>query len=505
MDVKKGRWPRVFIILGVLLGIYFLLRLFNLTLLPIFTDEAIYIRWSQIGSADANWRFISLTDGKQPLFTWIMMIFLRVIKDPLFAGRFVSVCAGAATLVGAWFLSTTLFRNTRVSLLSSLLYLITPFMLMYDRMALYDSLVATLFIWNLYLSVQLVRLLRLDIAMMLGIVLGLGMLNKSIGFLSLYLLPFTLLLFDWNKENVTKRLVRWVLLSLLAGLISQVMYAVLRLSPFYHMISLKDSVFVYPIKEWILHPLRFFEGNVQGLFDWLWHYLTLPLFLLSLAPLFLFTKYWREKLLLYIYWLFPFVALALFGKVLYPRFILFMAVPLLLLESLTLQHLSRRLGKSLFAIGIYVVLFLPSIYTDYFILFNPKYAPIPYSDSGQFIDDWPAGWGVEEVNAFLSDQSMKGKVTVYTEGTFGLLPYAIEIYLITNPNMEIHGIWPLSPDMPKEMLASAKSHPTYFVLNQTQIPPPNWPLVHIADYQKGKRVDRKLQLFKVEFRAIKKA
>ena len=69
--------------LGVaaIIALYFLTRLFHITALPIFTDEAIYVRWSQIGMRDANWRFISLTDGKQPMFTWIMMLLLKLFKD----------------------------------------------------------------------------------------------------------------------------------------------------------------------------------------------------------------------------------------------------------------------------------------------------------------------------------------------------------------------------------------------------------------------------------------
>lgn len=47
-----------------LVAAYFFSRLVNLTLLPIFTDEAIYIHWTQIAEGDAAWRFISLVDGK---------------------------------------------------------------------------------------------------------------------------------------------------------------------------------------------------------------------------------------------------------------------------------------------------------------------------------------------------------------------------------------------------------------------------------------------------------
>ena len=49
--------------LGLIIVIYFLLRLPNLTLQPIFADEAIYVRWAQIAKAEPTLRFISLQDG----------------------------------------------------------------------------------------------------------------------------------------------------------------------------------------------------------------------------------------------------------------------------------------------------------------------------------------------------------------------------------------------------------------------------------------------------------
>ncbi|MCX6792160.1 MAG: hypothetical protein NT149_03940 [Candidatus Gottesmanbacteria bacterium] len=102
MAIFRRGWASLLLLVAGLAVLFFVTRLTNLTKLPIFTDEAIYIRWSQIGSRDPNWRFISLVDGKQPLFTWIMMVFLRFIRDPLVAGRLVSVLAGFfTTLYGA--------------------------------------------------------------------------------------------------------------------------------------------------------------------------------------------------------------------------------------------------------------------------------------------------------------------------------------------------------------------------------------------------------------------
>lgn len=422
------------------------------------------------------------------------MVILRFVKDPLLGGRLVSVLSGFMTVVGLWFVSWELFKNKTVSFVTSFLYVLIPFGLMYDRMALYDSLSASLSIWSLYFAILLVRRVRLDIALILGMVLGLGMLNKTSGFLSLYMLPGTLLLFNWSKR---KLLYRWILFAFVAAFMSQLMYSVLRLSPLFAMIAKKDTVFVYSFSEWLQHPFNFLLGNIRGLFDWAIHYLTWPIFLASLLTGITIWKYPREKLLLLGWWFAPFFALALDGRVLYPRFILFMVLPLYILAAVGGVWVYERLKNSVWRFVLAGVLLFSSVYTDFYIITNPLYAPIPQADAGQYIDDWPSGWGVPQVNAFLTSKAQEGEVSIYTDGTFGLLPYGIEIYLVNNPNVHIQGLYPVPQSPPKEVLADAFDHPTYILFNQLQQIPP-WHLSFIAQYQKGKREDVFMRLFQVQ-------
>ena len=212
---------------------------------------------------------------------------------------------------------------------------------MYDRLALYDSLVAAFFIWNLYLGILLVRRVRLDVALILGLTLGAGMLNKSSGFLSLYLLPVTLIL----RRN---RFLQWAGLTIVAAVLSQILYGILRLSPLFHMIAIKNLVFVYSLREWVFHPFTFIWGNLRGLFDWLIHYLTWPVFIASLSGALFSRRKVREALFLLLYCFVPLAGLAGFGRVLYPRFVLFMAMPLLPLAALGLDFIYRKLRLSFF-------------------------------------------------------------------------------------------------------------------------------------------------------------
>ena len=454
---------------------YFVLRLIFIANLPIFTDEAIYLRWAQIALHDASWRFISLTDGKQPLYVWVTMIFLKLISDPLLAGRLVSVFTGFFTLVGLILLSYELFKNKTISFFTGIIYVSFPFAQVLDRMALYDSMVATFYVWALYFSVVLVRKVRLDVAYTLGFVIAGGILTKSSSFFSIYLMPFLFILFDFKQKFLTKKLLSLTVFLIFSALISYSLYNILRLSPLYEMIAIKNATFVYPLSEWIKHPFVYFVSNISGLTSWLFQYLTFSYLILIVLSLVLFTKSLKEKGILFIYFFLPFIALALFGKLIYPRHFFFMSVMLLPLIGWSLNFLFDRskqiIPKNLYflakALLVAIVLFYP-LYISVMFAVNPLKAPIADADSNQYLNNWSAGWGVSESVSFFKEKAKSGKIFIATEGTFGLMPETMEMYLVENPNVTIKGYWPIGDRLPKETLDYAKKMPVYFIFYQPE-------------------------------------
>lgn len=478
---------RVEIIIAFLLVTFFLLfRLVKLTALPIFVDEAIYLRWAQIAKNDANWRFISLTDGKQPLYIWVTMIMMRFIRDPIAAGRLVSTLTGLVSMAAIWVLTYLLFKNRRIAFLASFLYFVSPFALVYDRMALMDATVGTFSVLSFFLAVLLVKTLRLDVALILGAVLGGGVLTKTSGFLNLYLLPSTLLLFDWSAKKRRINLLRWLALVLLAVLISQFFYNILRLSPFFHIIDQKNTLFVFPFEEWIKHPFYYLKSHLSGLSNWLLTYLTWPLALLVLFSLLNLRNQFREKLLLLSWFAIPFVGLAVFGNILYPRFLFSMSLYLFVLAASGLEEIAKRIKNKFIFVAALILAIGMSLSVDLKLLLNPQTAPIAISDRDQYILSWPAGYGVKEIVAFAKKQAEKDKIFIATEGTFGLMPASLELYLWNHPNIEVKGFFPVH-EMPSLVLEKAEEMPTYFVFNETIQVPGNWPLKLVAEYQRPHR------------------
>lgn len=483
--------PKVYFVAAlVLLVIFFATRLYNILALPIFTDEAIYVRWAQIAKDDAAWRFISLTDGKQPSFIWLMSFSLAFIKDPLLAGRLVSVFTGLITMIGLFFVGREVFKSLRIGMISAFLYAIYPMALVYDRMALYDSTLGMFMVWSFYLTVLLARSLRLDVALILGMVIGGGVLTKTSAFFSIYLLPFSFLLVDIKKGKTFKTIVRWTLLALVVSVVAYTIYNILRLSPFFHIVDEKNALFVYPIREWLEHPFRFLLGNLTGQFDWLITYLTIPVFALILLSPIVRTEKAREKFVLFFWFFLPFLALALFGRTLYPRFIFFMTLFLLPLAAYTVDWILEKIKNKLFAGAILLVIFSFQIYSCFMIVTEYGRAPIADPDLGQYSNDWPSGRGVPESLEFFSEEAAKGPIFIATQGTFGLMPFTYEIYFKDNKNVEVKGFWPIDPVLPEEVLEKSGEKPTFFVFYQPCVSctdeysaPAGWNLQEVRRFQ----------------------
>ena len=122
--------------------------------------------------------------------------------------------------------------------------------------------------------------------------------------------------------------------------------------------------------------------------------------------------------------------------------------------------------NKLFSSAVLLLFFMLALRSDYLILTDFSNAPIPYSDLNQYSNDWPSGGGVKEAVEFFKNEAKRGKIYVATQGTFGLMPYALEIYLVNNPNIKIEGYWPIGDEIPSRVLKESKKVPTYFVFYQ---------------------------------------
>lgn len=477
MTMTSLKWVaknKILVISGALiLFISIVVRLYNLTAFPIFADEAIYIRWAQVMRAVPSLRFLPLSDGKQPLFMWLVIPALKLFSDPLYAGRIVSVASGIGTLFGIFFLTNYLFKSIKVSLIAALIYTVTPFAVFFDRMALSDSLLAMFGIWTLFLAIVTSKTLRLDFAMITGFSLGGALLTKSPALFYSLLIPFTwihsILVRDIKGKVVY--LIKLMLLFFVTYTIAYSIYNILRLGPNFHMIALRNADYVYPISHLWQEPLNPFIAHSKALLEWSLSLGPWPLLILLFVGTYKGIKENKFSTILLLMWIIaPLFIQSIYAKVFTARYVLFTVPEIAIICSLVLLKNNKIFERLAFLLlGIFLLLALRQ---DNFLINNPEAADLPRSERSGYLEEWSSGTGIRESANILKKKYQKDpskKIVVGTEGYFGTLPDGLQIYLNDIPEITVIGVGLGIYDVPKSLIESKQAgNKTYLLINSTR-------------------------------------
>jgi 4-amino-4-deoxy-L-arabinose transferase-like glycosyltransferase len=471
--LKKTFTRKDVLLIVFLICLYFLSRLINLDKFPIFSDEGIYIRWAKVAWHDASWRFISLTDGKQPLQTWGTIPFLKFFPDnALLAGRLFAVATGFIAIVGIFSILFFLFGKTN-AFIGAFLYAVTPFFLFFDRIALVDSGVNAGFIWILFLTIILAKNRKLETALILGFVGGFFLLAKSSVQIFLILGAFAPLLFiqkDWKK--LFKNAINFYLLFGFSLMIALVIYNVQRLSPFFQFVDKKNLTFVMGFDEFLKTPFGVFFHNIQftPLYIWWESGFIIPI-LAIFGLIILLKKDVKLAGYLFIWFLLPFIAIVFLTKVLFPRYMIFFGSLFLIFASYFLDNVSKKIK-----IVSIILICIAVSYFNYTIIFDYKNIPFPAVDRGQYLEGWPAGWGIKEFMDFARVQSQTKPIVIIAEGNFGMAADVLDVFLKRNDKITIKGYWPLGEEQLRENLPLLKDNYVYAFFSHQEEFPDSWPI-----------------------------
>jgi len=445
---------------------FVLLRFTNLNSVPVFVDEAIYVRWSQVMRQEPTLRFLPMSDGKQPLYMWVTIPFLKVFSDPLIAARGLSIASGFGSMLGLVFLTQILFSNPLISALSALLYSVTPFTVFFDRMALADSMLAMFGIWSLWLAILFVKSGKLEHAMFLGYALGCALLTKSPAIFFYFWVVLTIPFFIKRGAGFRDNFLRLSKGLFTALIISQVMKAILILGPNSQMAGTRNLDYMFTFKEVISHPLSPFIGNMKSVLNWIWLLLTpssIVLYFLSWAN----KQYRKDIILLTLVSFLPLIALSSVARVFTSRYILFAVYPLIPVFALGLSWLITRKGL-LIKLSTAVLIFIPLVISVMY-LSKPEQSPLPFDMRNGYYEEWTAGWGNKQIASYLINLENKGeKIVVFTEGYFGTMPDGLQIYLEGHKNITVVGSPPNVSKIPDGLLSSAKTNQNFLVVNKSR-------------------------------------
>jgi len=479
--------------------VFFATRLIYLDRFPIFTDEGIYIHWANLAWHDASWRFVSLTDGRQPLQTWGTIPFLKLFPDNLLlGGRLFGVFSGFFGLIGMYVLTRYLFGK-RAASVAGLLFIITPFYLFFDRLAMVDSFALASSIWIFFLSILLVRTLRLDVALIFGLLAGFFLLAKSNTALFFGLALFApLARFTKNMKKNAVLSINYGVLYIVAGALAFLIYSVQMLSPYLHYVGEKNKTFVLTFSEFLSSPFLVFWHNVVHIPYYVIWNLGIMTFVLGTIGIVVLFKRDKFLSLYFIFWfIIPYGILSFFMRILSSRYVIFLS---LLFIPTAAYFIASRFRKKfcMWCMAVLILTYSFTLYFDYTIINDYKKIPFVPVDYGQYIEGWPAGWGAKEIIEYARDKSKEKDVVILAEGDFGMTGDVLTSLLKRSDKITIKAYWPLTEKNINENLKETESKYVYAVFSMRKDKkvdiPSSWPLTLIQAYPHPGGLDA-LQLY----------
>jgi 4-amino-4-deoxy-L-arabinose transferase-like glycosyltransferase len=420
--LTKKFWPLFVFLLA------FAVWLFHLLKLPVFADEAIYIRWSQLIMDDwKRYLFYPMNDGKTPLLMWLMLPFQYLFQDQLFAGRFVSVLAGGVALFFIMKIAKIFDQSEKASKVAAFLLIFLPYSFFYIRLAVTDALLFAMLSMSYYFLLRFLQARKIAFFMGFALSFFLAIFSKTPALLAIPAFFVAPLFFE--KSLQPKNLIRsrsfWKNLFFL-GLgffLSGLLFYSFRFVPLFSQLFGVGSGFLYPLKTLMsIEIFSIFWRNLRFFAEQAFYYLT-PGLLFFLIP---FGKRFRKEQLLLLLSAFLFlIPLLLLGRVIYSRY--FLPSVLFFILSASLGYLSFPKKVLRLIISFFIVIPLAYfIFTSYFAIDS---LPLSKNDRSQYLEEWSAGQGIKESVNYIEELAKTQRVSVATEGSFGTLPDGILLYL----------------------------------------------------------------------------
>ena len=437
-----------------LTAVFLASRLVGLGTLPAFLDETAHVRWA-----------VEIASGEKLLRPWNygkgLSVFLNALLFPWafdhyrWASRALAVAFGAISLLAGIAAARRLFDST-TGLAFGLLYIACPFALFYDRLVLTDPPMAAFASLALFLTVRLQEAPGRGRALLLALALAAAILTKATAML-IVLIP-------------------------MAGLVVLGRPDARRLRAFAMAVAVAATLVAWPIVRFFAttSTVRLGVGyqkadlwsrlgtNLPMASSWLVAYWTLPLTLLALAGL-LFEIRERPRPVLFLLVLVgaPVLGFAAVSTLWFPRYLVFVTVPALLLAARGAARLEERLPRIVFAL-IMVAALVPALRFDHDLLFDPVRAALPEIDRDQFVTGWPSGYGTEGTLGFVHEElehHPEGVTVVAHVHSRRTTWLALGLEFARDPRVELRDLDLTQPQNLDLLAAWAHSRPTLLVLS----------------------------------------
>lgn len=416
--------PSRFLAMGIVMAVYFATRISSVETLPIFLDEAVHLQWAERLWEEGR---ILRPVGSGRLLAVATYGLALPFEDRLWAVRLIAVMAGALTLVFTMLLSRRLF-GARAGLVAGVLYVSSPFALVYDRLALSDGFLAAAVAGLMFAT----RVL-LDDPRRLGPWVGLvaastlAIVAKVSALLFLPAVPMAALTLAKDRR------------SFLAACALAMAATLVCASPMLWFFAANSGEIVSQHLADPDRPESTLVATLRDIGGWLQSYFAIPVLMAGAASL----AWLRDGRALWLggSFVLPLVLFALLSEPWSARYILPILPPLLILIAGGIEAVCARLNTgraNVAAFGLALAISLQGLLFDIQLFKDPSSAPFPADDRHQLITGWPAGYGVREAARRLEKESEAGPALVFVDtGGTRTLSTSLAVLLARHPRLTL--------------------------------------------------------------------
>ncbi len=419
----------------------FLIAIFKIKNFPIFCDEAIYIRWSQLIKTDPlRFIYLPINDGKPPIF-FIILSFFQIFKDYLFFSRLISSLSFMLLLFFIYKFTLKFTKHKKYAYIAILLSLINPFFIFFSKLALIDMFLTTLLMISFYFYLNSNFILS-------GIFFGLSLLTKTSAILLFPTFVFLSLLFDKKRK----------IKSLLTYIYTFITVSFIIIFKNFPQLFKRSSDFLFQKHELLAdndllkNILNRFLKNIENLKI----LVQIEIFIYSI---FAFFNKQKKQIFILICIIFSFLfTISTVGKTVHIRYFLPIIPFIIILASIGFIEFAQKNPFTRLLLIILLFLYIKNSFIFYFHLtHNFNKLKLPEDMRSQYLTSWSSGIGIKETNKILENIAKTKKVLVLTEGSFGTLPDAIFIHF-SNTNLPIEIIGTGKVEFKNEQIKALKKY-----------------------------------------------
>jgi 4-amino-4-deoxy-L-arabinose transferase-like glycosyltransferase len=403
--------------------VYLASRLAFAARFPYFLDEGTYARFTERAAASTDQLFVSLEIGREPLQIWLGLPLVELGVNPLTAMRAVSVAAGLATVAVIGLLARRVGGDL-AGLAGAGLAVVVPFFVVHDGIGIMEPLVTLVMAAALLAQVELARRPSLRLGVVLGVVLAAAVLTKENTKPAIALIPIGLLLLDWDREGRGPRLRRWAGAVAIALAMAVAANVLMRLSPYWdELVAERSDPGLYTVRrvsDVLGDPFSSWGAAWDAYGPAFSGYLTLPLAGAAIAGAVLGLRRRPRGTLVLLAWVLIPLAIALsFALGPFPRHVMYLMPPVLVLAAYALVEgarlVSARLAPRAAAVTCAAALALvlaPAFVADARFLAHPDTARYPDGDDVQYVTGTGGGAVWPGVRDRLRERAGDGPVVV---------------------------------------------------------------------------------------------